>query len=251
MDKTASTLVRGGRENLHASFQCPDNLYSKCPVSFCYNRTVFFSSWSRLNGLTLRHPELPSRFVAAPWRLSRLQRLALSLQYHHSSTRTRPQSDKASTPHTVFGMAGMLNSPRPLAETLICVSPPGGDPGEGTPITEPPPTPTEDPATPVPKPTNGKDESNYPCAKWYTIQDGDYCESVSIRESIALRDFYFLNPSINEQCTNLLLDIAYCVAAVGDINTYPSYPHSTPPLYTLTSATYSTTTQTLSTWRRA
>ncbi len=134
-----------------------------------------------------------------------------------------------------------------LAKTLICVSPPGGDPGEGTPITEPPPTPTEDSATPVPKPTNGKDESNYPCAKWYTIQDGDYCESVSIRESIALRDFYFLNPSVNEQCTNLLLGIAYCVAAVGDINTYTSYPYSTAPLYTLTSATYSTTTQTLST----
>lgn len=135
----------------------------------------------------------------------------------------------------------------PLAETLICVSPPGGDPGEGTITTAPPPTPTEDPATALPKPANGKDESNYPCSKWYTIQDGDYCESVSIQEGIALRDLYFLNPSLNEQCTNLLLDIAYCVAAVGDINTYISYPYSTSFLYTLTSATYSTTTQTLST----
>lgn len=99
----------------------------------------------------------------------------------------------------------------------------------------------------VPKPTNGKDESNYSCSKWYTIQDGDYCEGISIREGVALRDFHFLNPSINEQCTNLLLDIAYCVAAVGNINTYISYPYSTSFLYTLTSAIYSTTTQTLST----
>lgn len=136
---------------------------------------------------------------------------------------------------------------RRLVTTLICVSPPGGGPVTGTPITEPPTTPTEDATTAVPKPTNGKDESNYPCARWYTVQDGDHCESVSIRQSIALRDFYFLNPSIDEQCTNLLLGIAYCVAAVGDINTYASYPYSTTPAYTLTSPTYTTTTQTLST----
>ncbi|PGH18378.1 hypothetical protein AJ79_00445 [Helicocarpus griseus UAMH5409] len=53
----------------------------------------------------------------------------------------------------------------PLAETLICVSPPGGDPVNVTPITEPPSTPTMDYNTPLPEPTNGKEESNLPCAK--------------------------------------------------------------------------------------
>ncbi|KAK1752213.1 carbohydrate-binding module family 50 protein [Echria macrotheca] len=129
-----------------------------------------------------------------------------------------------------------------LAETLICVSPPGGEPGQGTPITTPPPTPTEEPPTAVPKPANGKAESNFPCGKWYTIQAGDYCEAVSIRQGIALQDFYYLNPSIDTGCTNLWLDTAYCVAPVGDINTYASYPYSTSLPYTLTSPTYTTTT---------
>ncbi|OTB16721.1 carbohydrate-binding module family 50 protein [Daldinia sp. EC12] len=133
-----------------------------------------------------------------------------------------------------------------LVTTLICVSPPGGKPGDVT-ITIGPPTPTDDPTTPVPKPTNGKDESTDRCAKWYTVQDGDYCENVSIRQSISLRDFYFLNPSIDANCTNLLLDIAFCVLPVGDINTYSGYPYSTSSMYSLTRSAYVTTTPTLPT----
>ncbi|KAK6950779.1 hypothetical protein Daesc_007304 [Daldinia eschscholtzii] len=125
-------------------------------------------------------------------------------------------------------------------------SPPGGKLGDVT-ITIGPPTPTDDPTTPVPKPTNGKDESTDRCAKWYTVQDGDYCENVSIRQSISLRDFYFLNPSIDANCTNLLLDIAFCVLPVGDINTYPGYPYSTSSIYSLTRSAYVTTTPTLPT----
>lgn len=130
-----------------------------------------------------------------------------------------------------------------LVSSLVCVSPPGSS---GRPVPTPAPTPTDEVVTPVPKPTNGKDESNYPCAKWHTVQDGDHCESISIRQGIQLKDLYYLNPSLNTECTNLLLDIAYCVSAVGDINTYPGYPYSTTALYTLTSATYTTTTQTFS-----
>lgn len=134
-----------------------------------------------------------------------------------------------------------------LAAQYICVSPPGGGPGQGTPITKEPPTPTPDVPTAVPKPPNGKDESILPCARWYTIQEGDYCEAVSIRQSLPLQDLYYLNPSIDSSCTNLLLDIAYCVAAVGDINTYPSYPYSTTHPYTLATPTFSTTTTSFST----
>lgn len=131
-----------------------------------------------------------------------------------------------------------------FAQSYICVSPPGAEPGQGTPITTQPPTPTYDPPTAVPMPPNGKAESIYPCSKWYTIQSGDYCERISLAQGIALLDFYYLNPSIDSGCTNLWLDTAYCVGAVGDINTYPAYPYSTSLPYSLTSATYTTTTQT-------
>ena len=59
---------------------------------------------------------------------------------------------------------------------------------------------------------------------------------------IALKDFYFLNPEINANCTNLLLGLAYCVQAVGNIVTYPAY--STSQYFSLTSASYSTETTT-------
>jgi hypothetical protein len=107
----------------------------------------------------------------------------------------------------------------------------------------PSPTTTQAPPTAVPVPTNAKNDSNTRCANWYDIQTGDYCEAISIRQSISLRDFYFLNPSINgSDCLNLWLETAYCVKAVGNINTYSGYPYSTTPIYTLTSSNYVTTT---------
>jgi hypothetical protein len=72
------------------------------------------------------------------------------------------------------------------------------------------------------------------------VQEGDTCEAISIRKSLMLADFYFLNPGINANCTNLLLGLAYCVQPVGDISTYTSYT-TTPLGYTLTSMTFSTT----------
>ena len=40
---------------------------------------------------------------------------------------------------------------------------------------------------------------------------------------LSLSDFYFLNPEINANCSNLDLGVAYCVEPVGDIRTYPGY----------------------------
>lgn len=119
-------------------------------------------------------------------------------------------------------------------------SPPGGNASDVT-ITVAPPTTTA-PATAVPRPTNAHPNSTAPCAGWYYVQDGDYCQSISIRQNIALRDFYFLNPGIDANCTNLWLDTSYCVEAVGDINTYSRYPYSTSAIYSLTSSAYVTTT---------
>ncbi|KAF2126083.1 carbohydrate-binding module family 50 protein [Dothidotthia symphoricarpi CBS 119687] len=108
-----------------------------------------------------------------------------------------------------------------MNETSICVS----NPGEAyvTPPASPPLAPsTATSAAPVP--TNAKDESNRNCGSWYNVEEGDYCNLVTMRYGLSLEDFVFLNPSLNSNCTNLLLDISYCVAPVGDINDYSGRP---------------------------
>lgn len=124
---------------------------------------------------------------------------------------------------------------------LTTSSPPGRSLSDVT--VTPQPVTTESPPTIAPRPSNAKAESNQRCATWYEVQNGDYCQAISIRQGIALRDFFFLNPSIDQpECHNLWLKTSYCVKAVGDINTYTSYPYSTSPVYTLSSSLYSTTT---------
>jgi hypothetical protein len=61
------------------------------------------------------------------------------------------------------------------------------------------------------------------CAKYYNVSKGDSCASISQQAGITLQEFYFLNPSINSNCTNLLFDISYCIQAVGDVSTYSGY----------------------------
>jgi hypothetical protein len=68
-----------------------------------------------------------------------------------------------------------------------------------------------------------------------------------VKFSITIGDFHFLNPFLNTDCTNLWLNTAYCVQAVGTITTYPSYPttpagNMTAQPYTLTSEAFTTTT---------
>jgi hypothetical protein len=59
------------------------------------------------------------------------------------------------------------------------------------------------------------------------VKVGDHCDSISIAYRITLEDFYFLNPQINDECSNLRLGASYCVKAVGDIATYNNYPITT------------------------
>ena len=134
---------------------------------------------------------------------------------------------------------------RSMYEDLICVSPPGRSLEDVTSVTPgPPPSTTQPPPTAVPRPSNAKAESHELCAGWYEVQAGDHCQLISIRAGIEIRDFFFLNPSVDDPgCTDLWLDTSYCVKPVGDINTYPSYPHSTAPPYTLTPPDYVTTTR--------
>jgi hypothetical protein len=115
---------------------------------------------------------------------------------------------------------------------------------------------------PVPQPTNAASNITTRCGKWYTVgiippliinpltsakvKAGDTCGLISVRFGITLADFYFLNPFIDANCSNLLLDTAYCIQAVGTITTYPGYPTTpagniTQP-YTLPPETFTTET---------
>jgi hypothetical protein len=74
------------------------------------------------------------------------------------------------------------------------------------------------------------------------VQEEEYCQSISVKFSISVDDFYFLNPHLDKNCTNLWKDTSYCVKPVGNIVTYPGYSTSTastgftrPPLASTTS----------------
>ncbi|KAK6220001.1 LysM domain-containing protein [Colletotrichum tabaci] len=86
--------------------------------------------------------------------------------------------------------------------TTLCITPPG-------------------PQLPPPMPPGG---SNKPCARWYDVEAGDYCNLVVLKFAISLDDFLFLNAGINANCTNLYAGESYCVQPVGDIHTYDARP---------------------------
>jgi hypothetical protein len=71
------------------------------------------------------------------------------------------------------------------------------------------------------------------------IIEGDTCGLVSVANYISLSDFYFLNPEINENCSNLDLGVAYCVEPVGKLATYSGYTSTGGPTITVPPATFS------------
>lgn len=75
------------------------------------------------------------------------------------------------------------------------------------------------------------------------VLEGDDCSSISVKYGISLADFYFLNPQVDSNCTNLWLNTSYCVAPVGNIATYSGYSVSTPS-YTFTKPPKTTATPT-------
>ncbi|KAL2783006.1 hypothetical protein BJX66DRAFT_345334 [Aspergillus keveii] len=68
------------------------------------------------------------------------------------------------------------------------------------------------------------------CGEFYTVVEVDNCTSVAERFSIPRGDFSMLNPWLNEQCTNLLLGVSYCVLPVGDMSNYPGAPGYIPTI---------------------
>jgi hypothetical protein len=59
------------------------------------------------------------------------------------------------------------------------------------------------------------------------VSAGEDCSSISLKFSLSIDDFYFLNPQVNTNCSNLWADTSYCVKAVGNIASYPGYTTST------------------------
>ncbi|KAJ5934389.1 hypothetical protein N7466_003936, partial [Penicillium verhagenii] len=81
--------------------------------------------------------------------------------------------------------------------------------------------------TAVAVPTDAQPLSNTNCAEWHEVLSGEDCSMISLKYAISLSDFYFLNPQVDSNCTNLWLNTSYCVEAVGNIATYTSYVTST------------------------
>lgn len=63
----------------------------------------------------------------------------------------------------------------------------------------------------APVPTNVAANTTTECAQYYTVQSGDGCPSIETEFGITDAQFKKMNPSINAQCTNILLGVAYCV----------------------------------------
>lgn len=106
------------------------------------------------------------------------------------------------------------------ANTTICISAPL-DIAESSPNNTNPVQSTF--TTEAPVPTDIVDQTNTYCGKYYKVAKGDECGLISTQNHISLQDFYFLNPEVNTNCTNLFLGYSYCIAPVGDIATYANY----------------------------
>jgi len=77
-------------------------------------------------------------------------------------------------------------------------------------------------------PTDIAHGTNTDCGMYYQAVTGDYCNLITIKYGISLADFVFLNPAINQNCTNLYEGESYCVVPVGD-SKYCSIPPMTKP----------------------
>lgn len=73
------------------------------------------------------------------------------------------------------------------------------------------PAPTTDNSTPAPTPT-GSDSGSGSCSgKTVTPVSGDSCWSVAQAAGVDLADFMAKNPSIDSDCSNLQVGVAYCL----------------------------------------
>ncbi|KAJ5218703.1 uncharacterized protein N7498_000802 [Penicillium cinerascens] len=97
--------------------------------------------------------------------------------------------------------------------------------------------------TAAPVPTDAQPQTSTDCGNWHKVITDEDCSTISLKYTISLSDFYFLNPQVDSSCSNLWANTSYCVKAVGNIATYSGYPVTTAS-YTFTklpSTTYTPT----------
>ncbi|KAL4812080.1 hypothetical protein BDW67DRAFT_179034 [Aspergillus spinulosporus] len=63
----------------------------------------------------------------------------------------------------------------------------------------------------VPPPTPILPGTTAECYEWYVVQSGDYCGKVQDQFGITFGQFQTWNPALADDCSNLLLGVAYCV----------------------------------------
>ncbi|PYH81930.1 hypothetical protein BO82DRAFT_414320 [Aspergillus uvarum CBS 121591] len=117
-----------------------------------------------------------------------------------------------------------------LSGEYICLSPPGS-------VLVPTSFPLKAASSAVAVPTDAVTTSNTDCGYWYTIQNGDTCDTVTTTFGISSQDFYFLNPQLGGDCSDLWEGNSYCVEAIGNIQAYTGYPSTTRSAYTTLAST--------------
>ncbi|KAK5988989.1 hypothetical protein PT974_10487 [Cladobotryum mycophilum] len=83
--------------------------------------------------------------------------------------------------------------------------------------------PPSRPPGPALVPENAAESSNKICRAWSTALIRDYCIRVAMRAHISNKDFLSLNPDVGENCEDVQLGVAYCIATIGNIATSPGY----------------------------
>lgn len=85
---------------------------------------------------------------------------------------------------------------------------------------------------PGPVPTAASQNGTSPnCSGLYVMKSGEDCNTISNKSNITLAAFEAANPSINDNCTNLVVGTAYCVKTMNNtgtaVTTAVSTVHST------------------------
>ncbi|OQD97136.1 hypothetical protein PENSOL_c013G04724 [Penicillium solitum] len=104
----------------------------------------------------------------------------------------------------------------PFVGKDLCVSPPGS-------LSIPDSFPLAPATTKAPVPTDAVTSSNTKCGHWYKIQSDDHCDDVEEKFDLSAKDFYFLNPQLNNTCEQLWVNNSYCVQPVGNLASYSGY----------------------------
>jgi len=68
-----------------------------------------------------------------------------------------------------------------------------------------------------------------PSCKTYVVQSGDFCDAISQAQNVSTHQLAYLNPQINDKCSNLMPGEQLCLStsSVDCAQTYVVQPHDT------------------------